>query len=164
MALRAGHAAERVRQPGGYSEDGEHLNQVGEWRGVLEWMSAVGIEEPTAVRAPLLDDLLRSHWALRNCLIVDGVHRRLAAGIQHRLSIGSHFGYLLRLDQFCRVVWLQILRNSLPDQCQRTHHTERKQHPKCGTDQIDPEVANCVLLTTHDAADEGNGERNANGR
>ncbi len=48
---RTRHPAQRVGQPGRDDEDGENLKEVGERRGVLEGMSAIGVEESAAIGA-----------------------------------------------------------------------------------------------------------------
>ena len=58
LAGIANHAPKRVREPGGDGEDCDEPDEVGEWVRVLERMGRVRIEEPAAVRAKLLDDLL----------------------------------------------------------------------------------------------------------
>jgi len=58
VTLLADHRAERVRQPRADCENEEHLQQVGEGRGVLVRMRGVGVEETAAVGAELFDRFL----------------------------------------------------------------------------------------------------------
>ena len=92
-------------------------------------MRAVGVEEAAAVGAVFLDDLLRCDRALRDGLRRNGVHHRLAAGIDRGLAIGIDVLHLLRLDQLHRVVRLQVLHHSLRDQQQRANDAERAATP-----------------------------------
>ncbi len=87
-------------------------------RWVLKWMSAVGIEETATVRSELLDELLRSNRALRDGLLGNRVHHRLAVGAHRWLAIGSQMRNLLRLHDLHRVVRLQVLHNPLRHQHQ----------------------------------------------
>ena len=65
--------AEGDGEAGGDEEDGEHLQEVRERRGVLEGMRAVGVEEAAAVGAEHLDGFLRGDRALRDGLRGDGL-------------------------------------------------------------------------------------------
>ena len=64
----ADHAPERVGEAGADREDQDDLQEGRERRRVLERMRRVGVEEPAAVRAELLDRLLRGHRPLRDRL------------------------------------------------------------------------------------------------
>ena len=59
LALVTDHLAEGAAEGGGDEEDGEHLQEVGEWRGVFEGMSGVGVKEAAAIRTELFDRDLR---------------------------------------------------------------------------------------------------------
>ena len=161
VRLRSRHASQRVRQPRADGEDRKHLDEVGQWRRILEWMSTVGVEETAAVGAVLLDDLLRSHWPLRDGLRCNRIHYRLAFGIDGRLAVGIHMLHLLRFDQLRRVVRLQVLHHSLRDQQQRADHAERQQHPQDAANHVYPEVADGLHLPPRDAANEGDRQRDA---
>ncbi len=65
MLRRSHHTAQRDAQPCRNQEDGDHLHQVGQRRGVLKRMRRVRIEEAAAVGAQHLDRLLRGHRPLR---------------------------------------------------------------------------------------------------
>ena len=84
--------------------------------GILKGMGAVRIKEAAPIRAPLFDDLLRSHRTLRDGLRCNGVHNRLAAGIHDGFTVGAHPLHLLRLDQFHGVIGPQVLHHSLRNQ------------------------------------------------
>src|SRR2546423_860009 len=127
-------------------------------------MCAVGVEESSAVRAPLFDDLLRGDWPLGNALISDGVDHRLAGCIHHGLTISVYYLYLLWFDELHGVVRLQVLRNSLPDQQKRPHYTKRKQYPKRAANEIDPKISDRFLFPAHNAANERNGQHNSDCR
>jgi hypothetical protein len=75
----ADHAPVRVGQRRRDAEDQEQLQQVREGRRVLERVAGVDVEEAAAVRAELLDGLLRGDWTARQ--VVD----RAAQGLQHAL-------------------------------------------------------------------------------
>jgi len=81
----ADHLAERAAQSGRDQQDRQHLQEIGQRRGVLKRVATVGIEEPAAIGAELLDGHLRSGRSngdgLRCC---------------HNLSAGI----LVRLEQF----------------------------------------------------------------
>src|SRR5215510_15116522 len=138
MFLRSGHTAERVGQPRRYGEDREHLQQVRERRRVLVWVRAVGVEEAAAVRAPLLDEFLRSDRPLSDLLLGYGLSRRLAVGVG--------FLNLLWINDLGYCVRLQVLRHSASDQQQRADQAERQQDPERGARHIHPEVAERVPL------------------
>ena len=112
VARRAGHAAQRVGEPGGNDEDGEDLEEVGERRGVLEGMGAVGVEESAAVGAQHLDGFLRGDRALADGL---GLRRLL-----ERMRDG---------------VLAEVLRNALGDQQQRIDERAGQQdvEQRCGS-------------------------------
>ena len=103
MALRSGHPAQRVGQPGRNHENGKHLQIIAQRRGILKRMRAVGVEESAAVRAQHLDRFLRSDRALRDHLVGDCIHHRLAIVADDWFAVGPSL-HLLRLDQFYRVV------------------------------------------------------------
>src|SRR6266545_8101346 len=55
LADAADHLPEREGQGRRDPQDGEHLEEVGDRRGVLEWMCGVDIEEPASIGPELLD-------------------------------------------------------------------------------------------------------------
>ena len=67
-------------EPGRYREDQEHGEEVGQGVRVLEGVGRVGIEEATAVRAQLLDDLLRGHRPHGDHLLAPVQGRHLLVG------------------------------------------------------------------------------------
>ena len=164
MALRSGHAAERVGQARGDGENGKHLQIIAERGGILEGMGAVGIEETAAIGAQHLDGFLRRDRALRDGLVGDRIHHWLAVLADHRLAIRSGLLDLLRFDQLHRVIRLQILHHSLRNQSQRVDDAHRQQHPQRGARHVHPEVADGFLFPPRDAANEGDGQRDADRR
>ena len=59
----------------------------------------------------------------------------------HRLAVRTDLLHLLWLDQFRRVVRVQVLDNALRNKDQRAHDAERQQHPQATANQVDPEIA-----------------------
>ena len=116
-------------------------------------MGAVCIEETAAICAQFLDDLLRSNRALRDGLVGDGVHHGFTISVHHGFAVG-HFRHLHGLDQFHRVVRLQILNHALRHEQQRSDDAGRQQNPKIAADQVNPEIADRLLLPASDAANE----------
>ena len=68
LSRLADHPAKRVGQGGWHEHDRQHAKEVGERRRVGERMRAVGIEEPAAVRAEVLDHLEGGDGTLRDHL------------------------------------------------------------------------------------------------
>ena len=73
VALVFHHAAEVIGERARDREDREHLEKVGERRGILERMRGVGVDVAAAVRAEHLDRDLRGHRTLDDRLGVDGL-------------------------------------------------------------------------------------------
>ena len=71
MRLVLHHAPEVIGQPAADGEDGEHLEEVGERRGILERMRGVGVDVAAAVGAEHLDGDLRGHRPLDDGLFLD---------------------------------------------------------------------------------------------
>ena len=102
MRLVFGHAAEVIGQPAADGEDGQHLEKVGERRGIFKRMRGVGVGVAAAVGAEHFDGDLRRHRALRDGLRLHGLihhdghvgHDRLAFRIElrhihhHRHAVG----------------------------------------------------------------------------
>src|SRR5579863_1127296 len=98
MTWRTSHSAQRVSETAADGEDREHFNEVRQRSWVLEGMRTIGVEEAATVGSELLNDLLRSDWALCNGLFGDGVHNGLAVAVDHGLAIRSDPLHLHRLD------------------------------------------------------------------
>ena len=130
LAAAAHHAPERGRQPRRDDHDQQHLDEVREPAGVLERHRRVDVEEAAAVRAELLDDLLRG----------DGTERegRLAAGHGRHVDVGRE-----RLD------------DALGDEHERADDADRQQDVEHGPDQVLPEVAQRGRAPPREAADDG---------
>ena len=126
-------------------------------------MRTVRIEKSSAIGAQHLDGFLRSDWALRNGLIGDGIHHRLAILADHRLSVRAGLLYLLRLDQFRRVVRFQVLHDPLRNQRQSVNNAHWQQQPQRRPRHVHPKVANRFFFPPSNAAHERNGQRNAHG-
>jgi len=126
LPLVADHAAEHRGQAGAEDKDGDHLDQVGERRRVLERVRRVGVEEAAAVGAQHLDCLLRGDRAEREGL--------LGAFQRGRIDIGT-----------------QRLRHALPDVDQGDDDRHRQQHVESDADQIGPVVADGAGRTPGEA-------------
>ena len=131
---------------------------------ILKWMGTVGIEEAAAIRAPFLNDLLRSNRPLRDRLGRDGVHYRLTVCVHNWFAVCADTLYLLRFDQFHGVIGLQILHDTLRHEQQSADNTKWQQYPEAGAHHVDPEVANGLHLAARNAANKGNGECDSNRR
>ncbi len=137
--------AERIGEPGRDQEDRQHLQEVGEGRGVFVGMRGVGVEEAAAVRPQLLDgDLRRRRTDRQDLLGQRGFLRlRLALRVQdglavragHRLVIGD------RLHDRHLQVGAEGLHDALGDQHQRQHERNRQEDVQGAADEIHPEVA-----------------------
>ena len=146
MALRSGHAAQRVGQPGGNHENGKHLQIVARRCGILERMGAVGVEKTAAVRAQHLNRFLRRDRPLRDHLVGHGIHHRLATLAHHRFPVRSHPLHLLWRDQFDRVIPSEVLHHTLRNQNHRVNDARRQQHPQGSARQVDPKIADGLFL------------------
>ncbi len=116
LPLVADHPAEDVGQRRAEREDGDHLHEVAEGRGVLERVRGVGVEEAAAVGAEHLDRHLARDGPERD--------RLLGAFERRRLGIGT-----------------ERLRDALPHEEQRVDGAERQQHVERAAGEVDPEGA-----------------------
>src|ERR1700737_33223 len=105
-------------------------------------MSAVGIEESTAVRAEYLDGFLRRDRPLGNHLVGDGLGCRLAVGAGGLDRV--------RIQELCSVVRLQILHDALGNEYQRDHQAYGKQDPQNAAREVYPEVPDRLGLPPRD--------------
>src|SRR5258706_7057902 len=121
MPPRTGHRSQRVSKSRGDRKDAEHLQEIAEWRGILERMSAVRIEEAATVGAQFFDDLLRRGRPLRDHLLANHLHYRFAIRPVHRLAVGTKLRSLVGIKQLHRVIRLEVLHYSLGDQQQRSN-------------------------------------------
>ncbi len=153
VAARTGHKSERVGERRRNGENQKKLDKICQRRGIFERMRAVGVEEAAAVRAEHLDRFLRGHRALRDDLLGDGLRGGLAVGARH--------GDLLRLNQRGFVVGPEILHHSLRHKDQRHDQAYRQQHPQKAARQIHPEISDGLALAPRDAANHGDGQRDA---
>jgi hypothetical protein len=92
-------------------------------------MRRIGVEEPAAVGAEFLDDLLRGNRALRDHL--------LGAFERRRLGIGA-----------------EVLRHALPHQHERADDRNRQQDVENAAGHIDPEIADAFRRAAGKAADQ----------
>ena len=155
MAWGAGHASEGVGEARRNGEDHQHLEEIGEGRGIFEWMSAVGVEKAAAIGSEHLDGFLRSDRTLRNGLRVVGFFCGGAAGIR--------FVYGLRFQESRLGVRMQILDDALGDEGKREDETEGKKNPEESASSVYPKIADGFRFATSDSANEGDGEGNADG-
>ena len=164
VAGRSGHAAQRVGESGWDGEDRKHLQEVGERRGVLEGMGAVGVEKSAAVGAQHLDGFLRGDRALRDGLVVTVSITGLPSG--------PTTGF-----RRCPHLHLSAARPASP--CRRASGSARRPakpapaHRRCrigsstqsvAAGHVHPEVADGFFLAARDAANERDGQRDAHRR
>jgi hypothetical protein len=117
-ARPADHHPERDRERRGQDRDRQHRKEVRERRRILVGVRPVGIEEPAAVGAQVLDELERSHRSLSDDLLPP--LERPRDGIR-----GRAHGH------------------PLPDEHEATHERQRQEDPQEGAYKVDPEVAQC---------------------
>ena len=122
--------AEHVHQAGANQEDGEHLDEVGQGGGVLEWVGGVGVEEPATVGAQHLDGFLSRHRPLGD---------RLLCALQ-RVSHG---------------VGAQVMRRTLPDQEESIEEADGQQNVDDAAHQVDPERADALAASPREATYQG---------
>ena len=127
----------RVRLNGDH-QDEEDLDEVGQAARVLERVRRVGVVEPAAVRAELLDRLLAGHGSAG-----DGL--RPARQSRDRRVAG------------------EVLHDAAEDQHDAEDDGDRQQDADRDARQVDPEVAEPVGVGAGQAADEGDGDRDADG-
>ena len=73
MCLVFGHASKVIGEPAADGEDGQHLQEVGQRRGIFKRMRGVGIDVTAAVGAEHFDRDLRSDRPLDDGLLLDGL-------------------------------------------------------------------------------------------
>ena len=138
LAAVADHRAERVGETGGNNEDHDHLQEIGEGRGIFKWVRGIGVEEAAAVGADHLDGFLRCDRALGDDL----------------------FG---AFERFGDRIGMEILNDALRAEDQRANDGERQQDIKSGAGEIDPEIANAVHLLAGESAGDGDGDGDTGG-
>ena len=129
--------------------------KIGERSGILERVGAVGAEESAAVGAEFLDDFLRGDRALRDHLLRHDLRGGLAVRARHL--------HCLRLDKCSSGVGLQILDHALRDEHERAHQADRQQNPEQAARDVHPEIAELVGFLARDAANDGDGQHDADG-
>ncbi len=134
-----GKLAEDPGQRERQHQDQVHLEHVRDPVRVLERMRRVGVVGPTAVVAHFLDRLLARDRPARD-LLGSSLDRRRSG-----VAVGVHHDALAHHDQ-------------------RADERERQQDPHDAPHEVGPEVADRVALTTHQASDQGNGDREAHRR
>ena len=127
LFLCARQSAERHNAAKGQRIHGDHRNQIGQRRRVLERMGGVCIEEAAAVGANLLDRLLARHGT-------DG--EGLLGALQGR--------DVDMLDEG--------LRDALHNQQKRHHERHRQEHVQGDTDHVPPEVADALAAVRRKGA------------
>ena len=118
-------------------------------------MGAISVEESSTVGTEFLDYFLRGDGALGNHLLRDRLCRGLTVSARDLRSE--------RLNQIDCGVRPKILNHTLRDQNQRTDQANWEQNPEETTRRIDPEVPEFIRLLSRDAADDNDGENNADG-
>lgn len=156
VTRRAGHAAERVGEAAGDGKDQNHFQKICEWSGVLKRVRTVGVEEAAAVGAEHFYSFLRGDGADRDALL----GHCLSGGFAVR-ALRLH---CLWLDELGGRVWLQILDDALRDEDERDDEADREQNPQERAGQVDPEISDGFGFAAGDAANDGDGERDADGR
>ena len=162
------HAAEVKRERARNREDREHLEKVGERRGILEGMRGVGVGVAAAIGAEHLDRDLRSHRSLDDGLRVDHLidrDGRLAIGGEHGFARVIEFRNLNRvgLQRFRRGVGFEILNHALRHQKQREHQAHGDEQVVGDADEVGPKTAEGPGILARDAAHEGGGDADAGG-
>ena len=92
-------------------------------------MSAVRVEETTAVCSPFLDDFLGSDRPLCDRLFRYSVHHWFAIGTNYGFVVGTDLLDLHRLDQGDLVVRAKVLNDASCYQEQSSHHAKGQQDP-----------------------------------
>ncbi len=136
LLVTADHPAEGARER---ERDGEQecdLEEVRPAGRVLERVRGVRIEEPAAVRAELLDDLLRGNRSARQVLGVAGERRDLGEAVE-------------------------VLHHAARDQYDRADDRDREQQPERPSEQVDPEVSDRAGPAAREATHQGDGHRDA---
>ncbi len=165
LAGVAHHVPERIGQRGGNEEECQHLEEVRQRRRILVGMGGIGVEEPAAVGAELLDRLLRGHRAhgqrLRpgRQILQDRIASRILDGIAGRI----HLGLLVRerLDRSDILVGAEALHDPLADETEGEDDRKREQDVQCRAGHIDPEIADRADAVTGKTADERYGDDDA---
>ena len=119
-------------------------------------MRAIGVDEAAAVGAENLDGFLRGDGTLRDHLIGDGLGGGLA------VRAGGLHG--LRIQKLRGVVRPQVLNHALGDENQRNHQARGEQNPEHAARRIHPEIADGLRFLARDAANNGDGQRDADRR
>ena len=150
LAGVAHHLAEGVAQRGRDQQDRQHLQEIRERRRVFKRMGRVGVEEPAAVRAQLLDGDLRGGRPDGNQLLGErnGLHHRVARGILDGIPVASVWAAGRWLAAAGRsLIWAK---RSAPRPARPApapdDHRQRQQDIQRGAGQVDPEVAEVGCL------------------
>ena len=88
----------------------------------------MALKKPPPLVPNILDGFLGSDRSLRDHLVGDCVHHRLAVGTDTVCRRDPL--HLLRFDQLHRVVRSEVLHHALRHQQQRADDAERQQHPE----------------------------------
>ena len=88
----------------------------------------------------------------------------LPSGIDDRFAVSAELRHLLRLDQLDGVVGLQVLHHALRNQHQRADNAERQQHPQVARTMSTQKLPMVSICAARDAANEGDGQRDADRR
>src|SRR5438094_10500813 len=116
MALRAGHAAERIGQSRWNRKNQHDFKKVREWSRIFKRMRAVSIEKSTPVGTEFLDYLLRGHRSLRDHLLSHALRTAVAVCTRDMRRV--------RLNQLHRRMARHILPHTFVHDVQRTEHED----------------------------------------
>ena len=147
----AHHASERVGESGRDDHEREHFQEVGQRARVLERMRGVCVEEAAAVRAELLDGILRGSGPSDVCSVtvvfsiteapsgpVAGIPWSSSTGVQHLSVTGERRHFL---------VTREVLNDALGNEHQRQHERQRHEQIESGTSESTqkfPTVRGCA--------------------
>ena len=167
MSLVLHHTPQIPGQRARDREDREHLQEIGQWRRILEGVCSVGIDIAAAIGAEHLDRDLRSHRALHDGLRVHDLvdHDRFAVGTVDDLAvrIGLLDGSGIRLQRLGHRVRLEVLDHALRDKHHGEHQTDWHEQVIGDARDIDPEIADRLGRVPGDAAHQRGGDGDAGG-
>src|SRR3984885_4918795 len=131
LARIADHAPKGEAQGGGNQQHRDHLQKIGQGRGILVRMRGIGVEKAAAIGTQHLDRLLRGDGAHAQGLGVrrQGLGNGFALGIFQRLPGGVEFGLGVRqgLHRGDVLVGVEVLDDPLAHENQPQEQRDRQQ-------------------------------------